>query len=268
MTQSELKRKLADLVREYFGGAAISWGKVKAVNPHVPQIVLNMGAVTRPYQPIKQKVGGVIVHAYPSRTTLQVDLYTKGAATNTDPGVTAAYENTAVNDLTDFLNFINSEYVDDWGDLHDISIQCHQVTDLTELINDVSWEYRAMTELEIGFTQNAVGHTGTMYESGAQHYDNGRPMRDPETGMPLYDNGRPMYDADGNPLDPDGNIITDGVSPPSPPPEFDGDGNPILPAVTQTPSGGRTQALAGETTGWFEQVDGPEFVKEEDHSNV
>jgi hypothetical protein len=217
MIQSELKRKLHDLVRAYFGGADIEWGKVKSVNPMEPLITLTMGSIVRTYQPITQVVNGVPINCYPSKTTLQVDLYTKGAKTTNESGVTRAYENTAVNDLTDFLNFINSAYVDDWTGLNDISILANQVHDLTELINDTTWDYRAMAELEIGFTQTAVGYTGTMYENGTQ------------------------YDEDGNPTS-------------RPKPQF-----------APTPSGGRTQDLADDFTGYFEQVETP-IYKEESNS--
>jgi hypothetical protein len=86
MTQSELKQRLYNLVRDYFGNASITWGKVKAVSPNVPQVVLNMGGITRHYMPITRQNNGVNVNGYPSKTTLQVDLYTKGAATGGDPG--------------------------------------------------------------------------------------------------------------------------------------------------------------------------------------
>ena len=281
MMQSELKKKLEALISEYFGGATVTWGKTKGVSPNVPQVVLIMGGISRHYHPINQSVGGVTVNSYPSRTTLQVDLYTKGEATNTAPGMMAAYENTAVNDITDFLNFINSEYVGDWCEINDVSILCNHVNDLTELINDTTWDYRAMVEMEIGFMQSAVGSTGIMYEDGVPHYENGNPKYDRETGMPLYENGRPMYDldgmplfdngqpmydAEGRPLDRHGNLLPDGVPvqlPPLPPPVVDDHGDPIIPESQPTSSGGRTPALAGSSTGWFEKVDDPELIKEE-----
>jgi hypothetical protein len=243
MTQSELKRKLCELVESYFGSATVTWGKTRAVSPNVPQVVLNMGTVTRPYQPITRSVDGVPVNEYPSKTTVQIDLYTKGAPTSGDPDTTAAYENTAINDLTDFVNFLNSVYVDHWSGLHDVSLLANTVLDLTELINDVTWDYRAMVEVEIGFTQSAVGHTGTMFDRGTQYYANGRPRYDAE-GYALDENDNRMTDADGNlirlPLD--------------------DDGDPIFP-FTETPSGGRTPELAGQTTGWFEQVENPENLE-------
>lgn len=218
MTHSELKRLLEKLVSTYFGGTDPVWGMVKSVNPSVPLVVLNLGSIIRHYQPINLNSNGVPVGVYPSKTTLQIDLYTKGRQTSTSSGVMAAFDNTAVNDLTDFLNFINSPFVDNWCGINDISLLANQVRDLTGLINDTSWDYRAMLELEIGFTQTAAGFSGIMFEDGAK------------------------LDDDGNPLDA-------------------GD-DPFTP----TPSGGRTQDLADDFTGWFEAVE-TEYEKEES-SNV
>lgn len=215
MTQNELKQLLYELISEYFSGASITWSKVKSVIPGSPQVVLNMGVITRTYRPFRQNVKGVFVDSYPSKTTLQIDLYTKGAAVNTDLEIESAYENTAINDLTDFINYLNSAYVDDWCERYDVSILCNHVNDLTELINTVTWDYRAMTEIEIGFVQTAVGHTGIMWEKGK------------------------AYDEDGKAL--------------AEQPEF-----------TQTPSGGRSKPLADEYTGWFNKVEGPEFIDEKD----
>ena len=207
MTLRELKQKLYELTSGYFKNAIVAWDKVSgAVNPKAPAVVLSTISVQRPYQPIKQTVDGIIVHCYPSKTTLQVDLYTKGALLESGGGnVTAAYENTAVEDLTDFVNYINSVAVDHWSDIHDVSILANEVQDLTELVNDTTWDYRAMVELEIGFTQTAVGHGGIMWEGGITYGEDGKPLSEQ--------------------------------------PEF-----------TPTPSGGRSQEIADQSTGWFNQV--------------
>jgi hypothetical protein len=233
MTQRELKQKLYELVRVYFKDAAVVWGKTKAVSPQEPLITLTMGSVSRPYQPITKWVRGVPIDCWPSKTALQIDLYTKGEnLTDSACGITAARENTAVNDLSDFVNFINSAYADNWSLANDVSLLARQVHDLTELINDTAWDYRAMAELEIGYTQNAAGYAGMNYEGG----------------NPLHDNGHPKYDADGNALDKDGNILPE--EPAGPPP------------FRPNPSGGGTQELAESFTGWFERVEEPENVKE------
>jgi hypothetical protein len=49
------------------------------------------------------------------------------------------------------------------------------------------------------------------------------------------------------------------------PPEIDEDGNPVpwpKPQFEPSPSGGGTQELADQFTGWFDEVDGPDYVKE------
>ena len=238
MTQNELKQKLYELVHAYFGSATITWGKVRAVSPNIPQVVLNMGSVVRAYQPITTRVNGIAINTYPSQTTLQVDLYTKGSPTNATPGTTAAFENTAVNDMIDFMNFLNSAFVDNWSGQHDVSVLANSVNDLTEIINDTSWDYRAMVELEIGFTQTAVGYGATMYEGGVPFYENGKPKFDNE-GYALDENGERVLDDEGNPTRL----------------PLDDEGNPILPEASSTSSGGRTQDLADQSQGWFEQVE-------------
>ena len=288
MTQRELKRKLHELIGEYFKSLEkqgnIVWGMAKPVNPGSPKVALTAGPIKRPEHVNRLYVDGIVVDVWPSKTTLQVDLFTKGAPTTDNPNVIAAHENTAVNDLTEFVDFLHSVYVDRWSFINDVSLNANNVQDLTELINDTSWKYRAMVEIEIGFTQVAVGFAGLGYDGGIPFYrngrpkfnaetgmplhDNGQPMYDAETGMPLHSNGRPMYDSDMNPLDVNGNVLPEGKSNPLPPPTFDEnglpvipslpfdkDGFPIIPPLIPNSSGGGSQELADEKLGWFEEVE-------------
>ena len=247
MTQTELKQKLYELVSLYFGGATIVWGMTNAVQSKAPLITLRMGNISRPYQPIRQNKDGISADYYPSKTTIQIDLFTSGVELNKEAGITAARENTAVNDMTDFVNFINSVYVDDWSGQNDISILANEIHDLTELVNSTQWQYRAMVELEIGFTQCAVGNAAIMNERG----------------IPYHSNGVPKYDRKGYVLDEDGNKTLDDKGVPIRLP-LDEEGRPIFPNTETTPSEGRTQDLGNQSTGWFEQVQGPEFYKEEE----
>ena len=218
MTQQELKKKLYDLVSTYFSGAGVSWSMTKKANPNSPMVALTMGTIYRHYLPTRGDVNGVPIDCYQCYTTLQVDLFTMGADRAGGESVTAERENTAVNDMADFVNFLNSVYVDHWCLLNDVSIQADRIHDVTQLANDSSWDFRAMVELAIGFTQNAVGYSATMYEGGVK------------------------YDESGNPI----------PTPPEQPP----------PPVESTPSGGRSQELGDQYTGWFEQVE-TEQVKED-----
>lgn len=159
MTQQELKHKLYDLVALYFKSLKhqgnIVWGKTKPVNPNGSMVSLLTGPITRAQRPIRKYVNGLVHDFWPSRTVLQVDLLTKGTPISDAPFVTAAMENTAVNDLTDFVNFLHSVYVDLWSYTNDISINVSKIHDLTAIQHSTSWSYRAMVELAVGFTQHA-----------------------------------------------------------------------------------------------------------------
>ena len=213
MTQSELKQKLYDLISSYFSGATVIWGMTGAVNPNSPLITLNLSDVTRSYHPVNVNNDGVPVNYFPSTTKLQIDLFTKGREVFISSGeqTTTAWENTAIDDMNTLVNFLDSEYVVNWSELNDISISVNLVRDLTQLINTASWDYRAMCEVDIGFIQSAVGHTGLMWEGGVQ------------------------YDEDGNPLT-TGGAPSSGVFKPD-------------------SSGGGSEELAGDSTGWFEKAE-------------
>ena len=257
MTQSELKSRLTQLVRMYFGGATVSWGEVRVVTPTLPHVILTMISDKRSYFPVSWNINGVHANSWPSLVKLQIDLRTKGRPTNVAVGVKATNENTAVCDLRQFLSFLGSPFVENWTLTNDISIVVNQVQDLTNIINESSWEYRAMTELQINFVETATGHLGLSFEGGVPHYSNGMPKYDPITGVPRYENGNPMYDKLGSPLDEHGNPLKSDTLPPLSMPQFDAKGRPIFPEFVPTHSGGGSQELANQFTGWFEQVEKP-----------
>ena len=215
MNQREVKQKLYELVAEYFAllkeQGNIVWGKTKPVNPGSPMVALTTSDVIRSTRPARRYIDGVPHDSTPSKTMLKINLFTKGASTSDEPGIMARNENTAVSDLTDFVDFINSVHIDHWCGRNGISLRPYPVQDLTALTNDSSWAYRALLEVEVGFIQNAVGFTNTNFEQGVK------------------------YDSEGNPIG----------------------SHPFAP----NPSGGGSQELADEFTGYFEQVE-IEYKKE------
>ena len=260
MTERELKKNLSGLVAAYFPllheMGNIVWGKTKPVKPANPHVSVNLSGIKRPIRPMRIYVDGIVHDSYPSETILTINLITKGAPTSNEPNIISSNENTAVNDLTGFANFINSPYVDIWCARTGITLKANAVRDLTALTHGSSWEYRAFLEVNVGFVQYAAGHTGLNYENGVPLHPNGRPMFDGETGMPLYDNGQQMYDNEGNPLDSDGNKLPEGEPlPPLPPPSVNDNGIPLIPPLTPDSSGGGSQELADKATGYFTEVE-------------
>lgn len=232
MTHERLKKILHNFVKLYFADATVIWGQTKVVNTMAPQITLTMGKTQRAYISTRTTNNGVPTDFYPSKTILQIDLSTKGSEvmTETEDGVLTTRRNTAVSDLTEFVNFMNSDFGINWCDNHNITLISDRINDLTNVINDTSWDYRAMTEIEVHFTETAVGHSGIGFDDG----------------RPFYCNGMPKFDDEGYKLDRDGNRISNTPMP--------------IPDADPTPSGGRTQDLANSSTGWFEQVE----IKEEE----
>lgn len=168
MTVNELKKWLHALVSMYFAGANVVWSQTKMVKPLPALVTLRIGSVNRPLQPIVKVINGVSCGYYPSTATFEVNLYTKGAAVEVDDGMVIPRENTAINDLLDFVNFINSAAVTDLCSLADINImQYGDVRDVSAVINSTQWDYRAMVEFTVDFTQVAVGAMGISPESGA-----------------------------------------------------------------------------------------------------
>ncbi len=169
MILNELHKHLYDLTADYFAGATVIWAQEKIVKPKPFLVTLRLGNVSRPVQPISGVVDGTPCGYYPSKVPFEVNLYTKGAAFSVPGKMIAAAQNTAVNDLLDFVNYLNSAFVVNLCHNLDIDISINgTVNDVSDYINDTRWQYRAMAEFSVGFTQTAVGATGILLESSVK----------------------------------------------------------------------------------------------------
>lgn len=167
MNLRTLRDNLYDIVKQYFEGATVVWAEQHMVKPTLPLITLKTGSLSLTTFPITEDINGVPTGYYPSRVTLEINLYTKGAPVEMEPGEVGATENTAVNDLMDFLRYINSQYVTDLCESLDIAITPNgPVQDVTALLNDTRYQYRAMLELNVDFMQVTKGYAGIIPEEG------------------------------------------------------------------------------------------------------
>ena len=232
MTHSDVKKYVYALTSMYFGAAPVIWGQTKSVFSS-PLVVLTEGTVTRNNKPLTMVKDGVLVDCYEQTFIVQVDLFTEGSEVAGE-GREGANENTVVNDMLEFISFVNSAKAIAWCSMSNIAIQTGAVTNLTGLINDSEWEYRAMTELEVKYVVAMAGYSATMYDNG----------------VPYTSDGVPVYDEEG--------YASDGTQLPLE------DGKPIYPEVEHTPSGGRSQDLADSTAGWFSEVE----IKMEENNGV
>jgi hypothetical protein len=175
LTVNRLKAALYDRVAAYWGGADIAWGSTDKVKPLDPLVILQLGTVTRASQPITQMINGIVFSAYPSTVPLQIDLFTRGREVDESEGEYS--ENTATSDLLDFVNFLDSTSTIEWSNKNDVSlILLGGVQDLSEIINDSQWQYRAMVEISVSFTQWAAEYNGVLTEKSIVFGEDGLPV--------------------------------------------------------------------------------------------
>jgi hypothetical protein len=184
MEVSEARNLFRKLTEQYFTQATVEFAKQSfAVKKEKPLVLLTFGSIERPLNPPTTIVDGRPVSFYPTTMTVQVDLFTKGRVRSIAKGITSAMENTAEEDLLSFVNFLNSPYAVNYCHNNDIAILVpNTVMDLTDLINDTNYEYRAMVEVQLNFTTIAIGYTGSISPTGVKKNGSGSAEGSGSTG--------------------------------------------------------------------------------------
>ena len=240
MRVSRAKELFCSLTAQYFAGAEVTFTRQSRVaKPQTPLVTITPGNVKRPLAPVYKEVNGEMVGYYQSRISMQVDLFTNGLpVVNDETGQTVAYENTAMDDMLAFADFLNSQYAIEWCHSHDVAISFDgDAQDLTGLVNDNNYEFRSRLPVLFYFTQKAVGYAAVLDESSIQ-YSTGEV--DPDTGAPTYTEKEPED--------------TESSSG-----QFNGAGQNaddiIVPKFEQNSSGGGSEELAQQKTGYFTEVE-------------
>lgn len=158
MNLEEVKETLYDIAEMFFVGATVIWTEQINTKPPLPYVTLKVGGIQRTSFPVIDDDGN---RYYPCRTTAEVNLYTKGKPVTVKEKATGNFANTAVSDLMDFFNFVESDYITDLlaGKGMDISL-VPPVRDLTDLQNDSRYRYRSMAEVTVSFAEEADGPYG------------------------------------------------------------------------------------------------------------
>lgn len=243
MRVSEAKELFRSLAKEYFGGATVTFTKQSRVaKPNLSLVTLTPGNVKRTRDYVNTYVEDQPIGYYGSRFSITVDLYTHGLPVeHPETGEIAAYENTAVDDMLSFADFLGSEYVNQWCQRNDVSILLDgEVQDLTGLVNDTTYEYRARLAVLFYFTQTTVGMAAVLQEGSIQ-YPTGE--ADEETGEPIYTEKEPLPSTSDTGVY-SGSKPLDAI---------------IIPKHDVTSSGGGTEELTKQEVGYFTEVE----IKEE-----
>ncbi len=237
MTVGELREAIREIVKRYFAGAAVKWIDENNVRPTGPLVTLQLRNIQRELFAILENRQGHPVKLWHTRAMLDVNLYTPGGVSAVQPGIRPRADNTAVSDMQDFVSYMDSDYV--YGVLgpQDVTVLPEGPTqDVSELVDNAKYEYRAMQEFTVDFIQNAAGVSGILHIPARQES-----AANPEApGLPAGPQPAPPADP-GVPEMPDDPAL----AVPLPDPD----------AWEPTASGGGSRELAEMDTGWFESVE-------------
>lgn len=157
MTLSEIKQLLYELVARYHPGAMVVWEKTKGVTPAPPYITLGYRNLNRSAFPLSDDERE---HKYYNYDFIfEINLYTVGKEVKA--GNARYFENTAVEDLEEFVRFLDSEGITEELAQKSVTIVCNPpIRDLSELIGDTKFNYRSMCEFTVSYVGIADGQYG------------------------------------------------------------------------------------------------------------
>lgn len=157
MTFSEVKKILYELVKRYHPAAMVVWSKTKGVTPKPPYITLGYSNLNRSAFTLSDDEGEHKYYNYDF--VFEINLYTVGKEIKTNTG--SYYENTAMEDLEEFVRFLDSEGITDELSEKNVTIVFNPpIRDLSELIGDTKFNYRSMCEFTVSFVGSADGKYG------------------------------------------------------------------------------------------------------------
>ena len=155
MKASDAKEYFRTLAVGFFRGYEVTFAhQSRAAKPEIPLVTIAFGNVKRPNSPNYEIDGGVLKGHYLSRLSVVVDLFTNGKMISDTYG-NIAYENTAMDEMLSFVDYVNGVVAVDWCHARNMAILVDSdAQDLTGAVNDNNYEYRARQEMFLYFTQD------------------------------------------------------------------------------------------------------------------
>lgn len=157
MILSEVKHLLYEVVARYHPKAMVVWEKTKGVTPKPPYITLGYSNLNRSAFPLSDDGGEHRYYNY--EFTFEINLYTVGKEVRA--GNASYFENAAVEDLEEFVRFLDSEGITEELAQKNVTIVCNPpIRDLSELMGNTKFNYRSMCEFTVSYVGMADGEYG------------------------------------------------------------------------------------------------------------
>jgi len=184
MRADDAKHLFTSLAKWYFAHGAVATSRQsRAAKFELPLISITYGNVTRQKSLNEVYVNGEPVGAFQQKMAITVDIFTHGKETKetVDEQEYTTYENSAMDDALSFVDFLDSHHAIAWSQRNDVAISVEgDVMDMTGLVNDSNYEYRARVNLSFYFTQYSVGAAGVLLESSLKTSQDGSMYIDPQ----------------------------------------------------------------------------------------
>lgn len=149
MTLAELTDFLAETVAERFPDDSVLWAEQYTPKHPLPQVTLKLKDMATPRHPVNIVKDGIIHSYYECVKILEINKYVNSVAGNA--GEISTLDNPAVDDLTLFLLFLQSEAWIQKSYAMNLCIEgMGPVRDLSEL-DRTHYRYRAMQEYTVRF---------------------------------------------------------------------------------------------------------------------
>ncbi len=159
MKLSQVRKRLYEITKMFFKEATVIWAEQVATKPPLPYVTIKTGSISKPLFPCVDEETNE--RYYPCSTIAEVNLYTKGKPVKVGENTTGNYENTALDDMMEFVEFLESDAVIDIIAGYDLDIQLMPpVRDVSELMNDAKYRYRSMAEFTISYMEKVTGRYG------------------------------------------------------------------------------------------------------------
>lgn len=166
MTAQQANQYFLDICRSYFdpdeSKGNVYFTRQSRITKHVnPLVVITTGNVRRDRCATEHNFDGAYVGSRGESISYTVDLFTDGVPVFDETGEFWRHANTAVNDLTLFMDYLDSFHcLDILNTINATVLAETDAQDLTGIVADSNYEFRARAEFRFYFTAPAIGQAG------------------------------------------------------------------------------------------------------------
>lgn len=156
MKLAEAKEEFRKIVAGYFGSDHVFYANSKMAKLPEPYITIHFTGITRQTHETRIQFRNGDANAYRQiEASVDVNLYTKGRSID---GSKTVYADTALDDMIGFLDYVQSNYGLGVTRRNNMAILvASQPKDMSALIREAQYQYRAMAEFTVRFTDMTNG---------------------------------------------------------------------------------------------------------------